>query len=197
MTGFTATGGNDYGDIAVDGDVIQVYLGADFATAMYGYSTDGTRFTGAPLPCPVENFAILGGLEDGHPVALCNSGGGTPSPGHMMRQVWVAPRLGGVFSTVNPAPSVGITTGFGAASADVSVVAAVGGDLSILHATFDGGKSWETTVLSERGFGVFDLQFITGKIGYLIDGEPDTEGGSVVHRTIDGGHTWAEFSVDR
>ncbi|MEV4317748.1 hypothetical protein [Actinocrispum sp. NPDC049592] len=195
--GYAAAGAMSYGDIAVDGDVIQVYLGADLATAVYGYSTDGRRFTGAPLPCPVDNFAILAGIRDGHPIALCNSGGGSPSPGHMMRQVWMAPQLGGEFGTVNPAPALGITSGFGAASADDFVIAAVGGDVSILHTSFDGGKSWDTRFLSERGFGIYDLGFVTGKIGYLIDGQPDTEGGSVVYRTADGGHTWNEFTVDR
>jgi len=79
LRGLLATGGNSYGDIVVDGDTLQVYLGADFATAQYGYSVDGVHFASAPLPCPVGLFAILGGIRDGKPIALCNGSGGCVS----------------------------------------------------------------------------------------------------------------------
>jgi hypothetical protein len=186
-----ATGGLTYGDIAVDGDVVQVYLGADFATAQYGYSVDGGRFTSAPLPCPVDLFAILGGIRDGKPIALCNGSGGSPSPGHMTREVWAAPKLGGEFTGSNPAPTVGGTQGFGVATPDSFTVAAVGGDVSFLHSSFDGGKSWSSTELGEEGgFGLFDLQFVNGKVGFVVDGVPDSGDNPVVYRTADSGHTW-------
>lgn len=196
LPGFVARGGLSYGDIAVDGNVIQIYLGADFATEQYGISTDGVRFRQAPLPCPVENFGILGGIRDGKPVVLCNGGGGSPQPGHMTRQVWTAPQLGGVFVASNPAPDLGITQGFGPASPQNLTVAAVGGGIDILHSSSDGGKTWQTQTLSEDGFGLFDLRFVTDKVGFVVVGSPDSPNGSSVFQSTDAGKTWHEMTIN-
>ncbi|MFD1046379.1 WD40/YVTN/BNR-like repeat-containing protein [Kibdelosporangium lantanae] len=62
VPGYVAKGGINYGDIAVDNGVVQVYLGANFADELYGYSTDGVHFTQAPLPCPVDMTGMLVGV---------------------------------------------------------------------------------------------------------------------------------------
>ncbi|TCO65222.1 WD40/YVTN/BNR-like repeat-containing protein [Actinocrispum wychmicini] len=196
LAGFVAKGGINYGDIAVDGNVIQLYLGADFASEQYGYSVDGIHFRVAPSPCPVANFARLGGIRDGRPMVLCNGGGGSPAPGHMTRQVWTAPQLGGTFEASAPAPDVGITQGFGPASPQNITIAAVGGGIGILHNSFDGGQTWKSLTLSERGFGLFDLRFVTDKVGFVVDGTPDSADGSAVFRSVDAGHTWQEMKIN-
>jgi photosystem II stability/assembly factor-like uncharacterized protein len=197
VLGFTATGGLTYGDIAVDGDVIQAYLGADFASEQYGFSTDGIHFKAAPWPCPPAEFATLGGIRDGEPVVLCNGSGGSPAPGAMTKRVWTAPALGGTFAASGPSSSAGITQGFAAASATHLTIAAVGGGACLLHSSFDAGKSWTTTELSERGFGLFDLHFVTDKIGFVVDGVPDAGEGSAIYRSTDSGHSWQEITVGR
>jgi hypothetical protein len=197
IPGFTVTGGYTYGDIAADGDVLQFYLGADYATGQYGYSVDGVHVVAAPSPCPTENPTELGGIRDGRPIALCNGSGGSPGPGSMTKQVFTAAELGGTYVASNPAPALGITEGFGPATPDIQTIAAVGGSISLLHSTFDAGKSWTTTRLSERGFGVFDLHFVTDEIGYLVDGVPDATDGSAVYRSTDSGHTWQQIDFQR
>jgi hypothetical protein len=193
LAGFEVIGGYTYGDLAVDGDVLQVYLGADYATARYGFSLDGVDIVEAPLPCPVENVAMLGGIKDGRPIALCNGSGGSPQPGSMTKQVFTAPQLGGTYVPSNPAPAQGITQTFGVASPDVQTIGAVGGSLSLVHSTFDAGNSWTSTTLSERGFGLFDLQFVTPDIGYVVDGVPNASEGSAVYRSTDAGRTWLQY----
>jgi hypothetical protein len=193
IPGYVAKGGINYGDISVDGGVVQVYLGADFADEQYGYSTDGVRFTQAPLPCPVDMTGILGGIRAGKPTVLCNSGGGDPQPGHMRRTVFTAPRIGAGFVASNPAPDLGITQGFGPATAKAMTVAAVGGGIDILHSTFDSGQTWKTTTIGEEGFGLFDLNFVTDRVGFVVTGEPDS--GSQLFRSTDAGMSWQELEV--
>ena len=193
MPGFVATGGVTYGDIAVDNDVVQAYVGAEFNNQQYSYSQDGVNFKAAPAPCPVENFTVLGGVRKDRPIVLCNGSGGSPSPGHMTKQVWVASATGGTYVASNEAPTVGGTQGFGAASPADFTIGAVGGGESFLHSSFDAGRTWATTELSDRGFGMFDLAFVSPKVGFVVDGVPDA--GSAVYRTVDAGHTWKELSV--
>lgn len=193
LPGFEVIGGLTYGDVAVDDDVLQVYLGVDYASAQYHFSLDGVDFTAAPPPCPKQNVAQLGGIKDGKPIVLCNGSGGSPAPGSMTKQVFTAPQIGGTYVPSNPAPARGITQGFGVATPDVQTIAAVGGSRSLLHSTFDAGTSWTSTILSDRGFGLFDLQFVTADIGYVVDGVPSSFEGSAVYRTTDAGQSWQQY----
>jgi hypothetical protein len=192
VPGLTVTGGITYGDIAVDGD-IQVSLGANFETAKYWLSRNGTAFTPAPAACPASTFASLAGVRQGKPIALCSGSGGSPSPGTNTKQVFTAPNLGGEFTGSAPAPDAGITQSFAAASTRTITIAAVIGGEGLLHSTFDGGATWATTDLSDRGFALFDLQYPSPRVGFVVDGEPNA-GGSAVFRTTDGGHTWKELT---
>ncbi|WP_143229227.1 WD40/YVTN/BNR-like repeat-containing protein [Actinophytocola xanthii] len=197
LPGFEVIGEFPYGGVAVDGDILQVYLGANYAEAQYHFSLDGEEFVAAPLPCPLENVAMLGGIRDNRPIALCNGGGGSPQPGSMTKQVFTAPHLGGTYVPSNPAPSQGYTSGFGPATSDVATIAAVGGSRSLLHSTFDAGKSWSSTILSDRGFALFDLQFVTPDIGHVVDGVPSSSSASAVYRSTDAGHTWQPYDFHR
>lgn len=197
LPGFEVIGGLTYGDVAVDGDVLQVYLGADYTNAQYHYSLDGVNFVAAPLPCPVENVAMLGGIKDGQPIALCHGSGGSPQPGSMTKQVFTAPHLGGTYTPSNPAPARGYTWAFGPATPDIQTIAAVGGSRSLLHSTFDAGNTWTTTTLSDRGFALFDLQFVTTDIGYVVDGVPNSFSESAAYRSTDAGRTWQQYDFHR
>ena len=110
----------------------------------------------------------------------------------MERQVWHALRLGAGFTGTSDAPSAGINQGFAAASPVSATVAAVGGGVGFLHSTFDGGRTWTTTELSERGFGLTDLDFPGDRTGVVVDGQPDASGGSALYRTTDDGRSWRQ-----
>lgn len=190
--GFAVKGGQTYGDLAVGGG-LQVVLGADYQTEKYWTSKDGARFVEAAAPCPEGTVPSLSGVRETQVVALCSSSPGTPQPGSTERSLWHAPKLGGEFTGTDAAPTLGIAQGFGAASPLSATVAAEGGGVGFLHSTFDGGLTWTTTVLSERGLSLADLDFPGGGTGVVVDGQPDAADGSAVYRTTDGGKSWREL----
>ncbi len=190
--GFSVKGGLTYGDLAVGGG-LQVVLGADYRTEKYWTSKDGARFVAAPAPCPKDTVASLAGVRESQVVALCSSSPGTPQPGSTERTLWHASKLGAKFTGTDAAPALGITQGFGAASPLAATVAAEGGGVGFLHSTTDGGRTWATTVLSERGFSLADLDFPGNGTGLVVDGQPGAADGSAVYRTTDGGKTWREL----
>ncbi|MGW3959507.1 hypothetical protein ACWED2_06760 [Amycolatopsis sp. NPDC005003] len=192
VPGFAVTGGLTYGDLAVGGG-LQVALGADYGTEQYWTSRDGARFTAADGPCPEGEVASLAGVREQQVVALCSGSPGSPQPGSTERQLRHAPQLGARFSGEEVAPFAGINQGFAAASPASATVAAVGGGVGFLHHTSDGGRTWTTTELPDRGFALTDLDFPGGATGVVVDGQPDAFGGSAVYRTTDGGRTWGEL----
>jgi photosystem II stability/assembly factor-like uncharacterized protein len=192
VPGFAVTGGLTYGDLAVGGG-LQVALGANYGTERYWISRDGVRFTPAEPPCPDGEVASLAGVRERQVVALCSSSPGSPQPGSTERQLRHAPQLGVGFSGDDAAPFAGINQGFAAASPASATVAAVGGGVGFLHTTADGGRTWSTTELPDRGFALTDLDFPGGGTGVVVDGQPDASGGSAVYRTTDGGKSWREL----
>ncbi|QRP48255.1 hypothetical protein [Amycolatopsis sp. FDAARGOS 1241] len=193
LPGFEGTGGITYGDLATSGG-LQIALSADYRTEEYWTSRDGVVFTPASPPCPDGTTASLGGVRAGQVIALCSSSPGSPQPGSSARRLWRAPKLGGAFSGTADAPALGITQDFSAETADSATVAAEGGGDGFLHRTTDGGRTWTTTVLSERGLALSDLAFVGDGVGVVVDGLPDADSGSAVYRTTDGGGTWEELS---
>ncbi|WP_199198954.1 hypothetical protein [Amycolatopsis sp. CA-128772] len=192
VPGFAVSGGLTYGDLAVGGG-LQVALGSDYGTEQYWTSRDGVRFAPAGPPCPAGEVASLAGVRDRQVVALCSSSPGSPQPGSTERQLRHAPQLGGTFSGTAAAPFTGINQGFAAASPASATVAAMGGGVGFLHSTADGGRTWATLALSERGLALSDLDFPGRGTGVVVDGQPDADGGSAVYRTTDGGRTWREL----
>ncbi len=193
VPGFTVSGSITYGDLAASGG-LQVSMGADYRAQKYWTSSDGVTFSSAPPPCPADASASLSGIRQGQVLALCSGGPGSPQPGATLRRLWRAPRLGGAFTGSAQAPTVGIDQSFSAASATSATVAAEGGGVGFLHSTADGGASWTTTELSGRGVCLNDLDFPAERVGVVVDGLPDADGGSAVYRTIDGGVTWRELT---
>lgn len=193
VPGFTVTGSTTYGDIATSGG-IQVSMGSDYRVQKYWTSSDGLTFAAAPPPCPADSSASLSGVRQGRVLALCSGGPGSPQPGATVRRLWWAPKLGGRFTGTAQGPTLGIDQSFSAASPAVATVAAEGGGTGFLHRTGDGGATWTTTVLSGRGVCLNDLDFPDERVGVVVDGLPDAEGGSAVYRTTDGGVTWSEVT---
>jgi hypothetical protein len=193
VSGLAADGGVAYGDITANGGV-QVVLGVDNQPERYWTSADGIGFDAAAPPCPAPTYASLAGVKSGPVVALCSGSPGSPQPGSNTKQLAVAPRKGAKFERTSEAPALGVTQSFAAASARRATIAAEGGGVGFLYSTVDGGGSWTSQVLSERGLGLFDLTFPSDSTGFVVDGLPDASEGSAVYRTQDGGSSWAELT---
>ncbi|MFE0027206.1 hypothetical protein [Amycolatopsis sp. NPDC059021] len=192
VPGFAVTGSLTYGDLAVGGGV-QVVLGADYGVERYWTSVDGDGLAAASPPCPAGATASLASVREEQVIALCSGSAGSPRPGSMTRGIRHAPRLGGTFTGTAQGPAAGIHQGFGAATAKAATVAAVGGGTDFLHSTDDGGETWHTTVLGDRGTGLSDLDFPGEHTGIVVAGVPGEPGGSAVYRTVDDGRVWREI----
>jgi hypothetical protein len=190
VKGVGITGGMTYGDINAAG-VIQVSAGADYATDKYWISRDGVRFSTAPAPCAADTVASLGSPQHGKVFALCTTDPGFSKTG---KQLAVAPALGRKFTGTAQAPDQGITMDFGA-SGSGSTVAATGRGYNYLYGSFDGGKTWQSTLTISPDQAWSSLAFPTAKTGFVVAGQPDTDAGSTIYRTQDGGRMWSPFTV--
>ena len=187
VPGLSVTGGITYGDISAAGPV-QVYLGQAYASARYWYARDGVHFRPAPLPCPAATRALLGGVRQGHAIALCNGSPSDAGPGQSDKQVWIAPHLGGTFTPSGPVFVSPNAHGFAAATAqDMTIATAF--DLS---STSDAGKTWTSRLGQPNGASWSDLSFPSSKVGVVVCDTIDNSGNQIgtVYRTTDAGRTW-------
>jgi hypothetical protein len=192
VPGLSISGGITYGSITAVGG-LQVSLGSDYATERYWLSSNGLRFVPAPLPCPVTTSALLGGVRNGKPVAVCR---GTPSdvgPGQDDHQVWTAPRPGGRFSPSGPVFVSANQQAFAAASDQDMMIASAAG----LDVTFDGGQTWTAELPQPNGATWQDLAFPSGSIGVVVNNTVNDALQLVgtVYRTTDAGHSWQALSL--
>jgi hypothetical protein len=190
VRGIGIAGGMTYGDINAAG-VIQVSVGADYATDKYWISRDGVHFTTAPAPCSADTVASLTAPHDGKVSALCTTDPGLSKTG---KQMAVASALGKKFTDTAQAPDQGITMDFGT-GASGSTIAATGRGYNYLYGSFDGGKTWKSSLTISPDQSWSDLGFPTAQVGFVVAGQPDTDAGSTIYRTQDGGRTWAPFTV--
>ncbi len=187
------SGGAAYASGAVAARVssVAVSLGQVFSPTRYWTSaSDGGDWTSRSTPCREEASTDLGLTAPGAVYALCSS---NPGRGRMDKDVRQAGE-GGTFTTVGSAPATGITTDFAVSPSGTLAVGATGGDESFVHVSFDGGRSWQTTMaVPERG-PVHDLAFTDDRHGTLVAGYPGLRT-SQLYRTDDGGRTWEPFTA--
>jgi photosystem II stability/assembly factor-like uncharacterized protein len=193
VRGLSIAGGETYGDLTAIGGGVQVSFGANFNRAHYWLSRHGAHFTAAPLPCPASQEALLGGIRDGKPIALCSSAPSTTGPGTNTHRVWIAPRLGGKFKVSGPVLNSANQQLFAAAS-DKDLVMA--GTFS-LYLTGNAGRTWATRLPQPNGafwqdlafpsssVGVADVQTVTNKLKSI----------GTVYRTTNGGGTWHALAL--
>jgi photosystem II stability/assembly factor-like uncharacterized protein len=187
VRGLSVSGGITYGSISGVG-ALQVSLGSDFTSARYWFSRNGVRFVSAPLACPAQTAALLGGVRDGKPTALCSGSPSDAGPGQNDKQVWIAPRLGGKFSPSGPVFVSPNAQGFAAASdRDMTIASAF-----FLSVTFDAGQTWTTKVPQANGGFWADLAFASRTTGTVVVNTVDDSGNQVgtVYRTTDAGRSW-------
>ena len=192
VRGLSISGGITYGEIVATGG-LQVSLGSDYATEHYWLSRDGVRFVAAPLPCPVTTPALLGGVRNGKPIALCSGSPSDVGPGQNDHQVWTATRLGGSFSASGPVFTWWNQQAFAAASdRDLTLATAAG-----LDVTFDGGQTWTAELLQPNGATWQDLAFPSKTVGAVVNNTVNNALQQVgtVYRTTDAGHSWHALSL--
>lgn len=193
VRGLSISGGIAYGDITAVGGVLQVDLGADYTTEKYWYSRNGVRFVSAALPCPDTTSALLAGVRQGKVVALCSGSPSDVGPGENDKQVWIAARLGGKFSSSGPVFISPNPQGFAAASARDMTVATT----FYLQVTFNAGKTWATKLPQQNGAFWTDLAFPGATTGVAVLSTVNNAGDQVaaVYRTTDAGRTWHALNI--
>jgi hypothetical protein len=193
VRGLSISGGETYGDLTAIGGAVQVSFGANFNRADYWLSRNGARFTAAPLPCPASEVALLGGIRDGRPIALCSSSPSTTGPGTNTHRVGIAPRLGGKFTASGEVLNSANQQLFAAAS-DKDLVMA--GTFS-LYVTGNAGRTWATRLPQPNGAFWQDLAFQSSSTGVAavqtINNKSDIIG--TVYRTTNGGGTWHALTL--
>jgi hypothetical protein len=192
VSGLSVSGSFTYGDITTVG-TLQVELGADYATEHYWYSSKGVRFVPAPLPCPVTGGSFLGGMRDGHVIALCNIGPSEVGPGQTENQIWIATKLGGTFHAAGPLTNSPNDQGFAAASASDMTVA-TNFDLAV---TRDAGRTWTAEIPQNNGAFWSDLSFSTATTGTVVCSTVNDKLDFVatVYRTTNAGRTWTALKL--
>lgn len=186
--GLSASGGIAYGDLSAVGGAIQVSLGSNYAKAHYWLSRNGSHFTAAPVPCPASTPALLGGVRDGHPIALCSSSPSSVGPGTNTHQVSIAPRLGGQFKPTGKVLTAPNEQDFAAASDKDMVVATT----FPLYVTGNAGRTWAARLTQPNGADWSDLAFPSSSVGVVavvtVNNSLKTVG--TVYRTTNGGQAW-------
>jgi hypothetical protein len=186
--GLSVSSGLAYGDLTAVGGAIQVSLGTNYAKAHYWLSRNGSRFTTAPLPCPASTSALLGGVRDGKPIALCSSSPSSVGPGTNTHQLSIAPRLGGQFKASGKVLTSPNEQDFAAASDQDMVTATT----FPLYVTANAGRTWAARLAQPNGAAWSDLAFPSSSVGVVavvtVNDSLKTVG--TVYRTTNGGHAW-------
>jgi hypothetical protein len=192
VSGLSVSGSFTYGAITGVG-TLQVDLGADYATEHYWYSSTGVRFVSASLPCAATGGVLLGGVRDGHVIALCNIGPSEVGPGETENQVWIATKLGGTFHAAGPLNESPNDQGFAAASASDMTVATTF-DLAV---TRDAGRTWTAEIPQNNGAFWSDLSFSTATTGTVVCSTVNDKLDVVatVYRTTNAGRTWTALKL--
>lgn len=187
----------DYAQVTAIGGVLQVVAGTSYHTEFYWYSRDGRTFTGAPVPCPVNSMTpSLAGIRSGHVQVVCSGDPADPQPGEQVKELVDAPASGTTFTAVGPLPVTGYEQAFATVSSTAASAATQAADANLLYATFDGGKTWQTTLTVTDVLGMWDLAFPGPSTGYLVAGLPQSPtGASHLYRSTDAGHTWSVMTI--
>jgi hypothetical protein len=193
VRGLSVSGGTPYGDLTAVGGSVQVSLGADFATEHYWLSRNGTKFSTAPLPCPVSESALLGGVRDGRSIALCSSSPSSVSPGTDTDQVRIAPRLGGQFTSSGPVLTASNQQNFAAATDEDMVIA---GSFP-LYVTANAGRTWTEKLVQDNGAFWTDLAFQSSSTGVTVALTVTNSLKEIgtLYRTTNDGRTWHALTL--
>lgn len=186
--GLSVSGDLSYGDLTAVGGAIQVSLGTNYNKAHYWLSRNGSRFTTAPQPCPASLSALLGGVRDGKPIALCSSSPSSVGPGTNTDQLSIAPRLGGQFKATGKVLTAPNARDFAAASDQDMVTATT----FPLYVTANAGRTWAAKLTQPNGAQWSDLAFPTSSVGVVavVTVNNSLKFVGTVYRTTNGGRAW-------
>lgn len=183
-SGVPANGG---WDIATNGGFTAVSLGVIFESTRYWTRSGTGPWTERTAPCTPDMVTSLAAVPD-RVAALCSY---NPGIGMMFKDLFVSTGTG-PFEARGRAPDFGLTQDVAATGPDGSTVAVVGVGRggSFVHATFDGGATWQTPLVIPADAPLYDLSFQDARHGVFVWGGPPWSAGARLYRTTDGGHTW-------
>lgn len=166
------------------------------STSTYGGGVElwtalnGRRFKPAS-PCSPESvmYAAMGANHQQY--VLCSS---SPGRGNMYKELRTGSADDGFGTVVGTPPIDGITSDFAVSVESTIAVGATKNGAGLVHGSFDGGQTWQTTLLAVDTGPVRDLTFQDARYGVLIAGTSEI-GSSVLYRTDDGGHSWTPLEL--
>lgn len=176
--------------VAGSGRAVQIAIGTIGGVVKLATALNGHRFRTA-YPCTPRSVMYPGMTADGRQFVLCSS-----DPGHSnMYKILRTGDADDHFTTVAGMPPVyGITSDFAVAGDSTIAVGVALKGAGLVYMSFDGGKTWQTTLAAPWTGPVRDLAFQDARHGILVAGY-GVAGSSAVFRTTDGGHTWKELAL--
>jgi len=163
------------------------------ATAFLSRQADGWQRRSLPCPMPTEALSASSTTDL---VVVC---GGAGAAGSQEKDVYVSHDAGSTFGLAGHAPLAGDLEDVAFGSPTTIVIAAASG-ASVLHGSFDGGRTWSTVAqeasggLPWRDLGFTDpthAEVILGTAASQFAGQPPSQ----LLMSSDGGHTWAALSI--
>jgi hypothetical protein len=165
-------------------------LGSQALSTLYR-SLDGVTWHSEPQPCPSDTVASVAAATSARVFVVCAGGG---AAGSQEKSAYVSNNDGASYQRVADAPFGGDFEAVAASPTDISVAASSGA--TNIDASFDGGRTWTTTLLiGDGGLGLSDLGFTTATQGVVIHGQTTYPQSLQLLMTRDGGHEWDPVAV--
>jgi hypothetical protein len=154
-------------------------------------SLDGVTWRSEPQPCPSATFASVAAATSGRVFIVCAGGG---AAGSQEKSAYTSHNGGASYVRMADPPLAGDFEATAASPTDVSVAAASGA--TIIYASFDGARTWTTTLgVGDGGLGLSDLGFTTANQGVVIQGQTAYPQSLQLLMTRNGGHDWNPVAV--
>ncbi len=155
-------------------------------------SLDGVTWHSEPQPCPSDSVASVAAATSARVVVVCAGGA---AAGSQEKSAYVSNNDGASYQRVADPPFGGDFEAVAASPTDISVAASSGA--TGIDASFDGGRTWSTTLLiGDGGLGLSDLGFTTATQGVVIHGQTTYPASLQLLMTRHGGHEWEPVAVN-
>ena len=113
-------------------------------------SLDGVTWRSEPQPCPSATFASVAAATSGRVFIVCAGGG---AAGSQEKSAYTSHNGGASYVRMADPPLAGDFEAIAASPTDVSVAAASGA--TMIYASFDGARTWTTTLgVGDGGLGL-------------------------------------------
>jgi photosystem II stability/assembly factor-like uncharacterized protein len=154
-------------------------------------SRDGVTWRRELQPCPPDTVASVAAATSVRVFVVCSGG---VAAGSEEKSAYRSDNGGASYVRVADPPLSGDLEAVAASPTSVSMAVASGG--TSLYASFDGGRTWTTTLgFGDGGLGLSGLGFTTATQGVVIHGQIAYPQSLELLMTRDGGHAWNPVAV--